>query len=113
MNTMEDDTFDYQAYMRETSPDPAKIRRGTAERQQRVDAAMKRLTVRIDEELLQQFSQLAAEDAEGKSHEQLINQALREWLSASGMKGMLRAEIQWAVQQSLASSRPGTEAAPS
>ncbi len=112
MNTMEDDAFDYQAYMRETPPDPAKIRRGTAERQQRIDAAMKRLTVRIDEELLQQFSQLAAEGAEGKSHEQLINQALREWLSASGMKGMLRAEIQWAVQQSLASVQTGMEAPP-
>jgi hypothetical protein len=47
---MEDDDFDYQAYTRETPPDPAKIRRGTADRQRRFDEAMMRLTLAIDEE---------------------------------------------------------------
>jgi uncharacterized protein (DUF4415 family) len=112
MNAMEDEAFDYQAYLRETPPDPAKIRRGTAARRQRFDAARKRLTVRSDEELLQHFSQLDNEDAEGKSRDQLINQVLREWLSAIGMKEMLHAEIQLAVQQSLASAQRGTEAPP-
>ncbi|MGH9768241.1 MAG: hypothetical protein ACREAB_12470, partial [Blastocatellia bacterium] len=104
MNTMENDTFDYQTYIRETPPDPAKILRGTADRRQRFDAAMMRLTVRINEDTLQQFHQLAVE---GQSCEQLINQALREWLAARDMKELIRAEIQRAVQQSLASAQIG------
>lgn len=98
MSTMEDDTFDYQAWMRETPPDPAKIHRGTEARQHRFAAAMLRRAVRIDEDMLNQFQQLAAE---GQSTEQVINQALREWLAAKGMREMVRAEIQLAVQQSL------------
>lgn len=110
MNTMEDDTFDYQASMRETPPDPAKIRRGTADRQQRFEAAMMRFAVRIDEDLLKEFRQLASE---GQTCEQLINQALREWLAAKGMSEMLRAEIQLAVRQSLSATQLHLESPPS
>lgn len=102
MNTMGGDNFDYQTYTRETPPDPAAIHRGTADRQQRFDATMMRLAVRIDEDLLNQFRQLASED---QNHEQIINQALREWLSAQGMKELIRAEIQRAIQQSLSSAQ--------
>ncbi len=110
MSTMEDDNFDYPAYTRETPPDPAKILRGTAERRQRFDEAMMRLAIRIDEDVLQQFHQLAAER---QSVERLINQALREWLSAQGMKELVRAEIQRAVQQSLSSAQTGGASPPS
>ena len=98
MSTMEDDNFDYQADMRETPPDPAKIHRGTEARQRRVAAAMLQRAVRIDEDLLKEFRQLASE---GQSYEQLINQALRDWLSAKGMKELVRAEFQQVVQESL------------
>jgi uncharacterized protein (DUF4415 family) len=87
MNIIEDDNFDYRAYTRETSPDPAKILRGTAERWRRFDAAMTRLSVRLDEEVFEQFRQLTAE---GQSVERLINHALREWLFAQGMKELVR-----------------------
>jgi uncharacterized protein (DUF4415 family) len=102
MNIMEDDNFDYRAYTRETPPDPAKILRGTAERRRRFDEAMSRLSVRLDEDVFEQFRQLTAE---GQSVERLINQALREWLSAQGMKELVRAEIQRVVQQSLSSTQ--------
>lgn len=105
MNTMTDENFDYPAYTRETPPDPAAIRRGTDARQQRFDAAMMRLAVRVDEDVLQQFQQLAAE---GQTAERLINQALREWLSAQNVKELVRAEIQRAVQQSLAAAQTNT-----
>jgi len=110
MRTIEDDNFDYRAYTRETPPDPAKILWGTAERRQRFDAAMMRLAIQIDEDVLQQFHQLAAE---GQSVERLINQALREWLSAQGMRELVRAEIQRAVQQSLSSAQTGVASPPS
>jgi uncharacterized protein (DUF4415 family) len=94
----DNDDFDYQAYTRETPPDPAKINRGPAARELRRAAAVLRQAVRIDKETLEQFRQLAAN---GQSCEQLINQALREWLSAQGIREILRAEIHLAVRQSL------------
>lgn len=106
MNTMEDETFDYQAYMRETPPDPVQIRRGTAARKQRLDAAIGRQTVRIDLDILHQFGQLVTE---GQSAEQMINQALRQWLAADGIREMVRAEIQLAVRQSLLANQPSSE----
>jgi uncharacterized protein (DUF4415 family) len=93
--------FDYQAYTRETPPDPSKINDGTAARELRRAAAMLRQAVRIDPATLEQFRQLADSD---QSCEQLINQALREWLSAQGMKEMVRAEIQAAVRQTLSAA---------
>ena len=97
---MTKDDFDYQAYMRETPPDPTRIVRGVEARQQRWAAAVEKSTVRIDKDLLQQFSELVPE---GQSCEATINQALREWLLTKGMKEMVRAEIQIALRQSLPS----------
>lgn len=109
MNTMEDENFDYQAYMRETPPDPAQIRRGAAARQQRLDAAIGRKAVRIDPDILEQFGQLATEE---HSAEQLINQALRQWLAADGIREMVRAEIQLAVRQYLSATQPSQKSLP-
>jgi hypothetical protein len=109
MNTMADnETFDYQANMREVPPDPTQIRRGTAElERRRTEAALRYQSVRIERENFEQFHQLAVN---GQSAEQLINQALREWLAAQGIKEMVRAEIQLAVRQtfSAAAFQPGT-----
>ena len=102
MNTMADnETFDYQAHMREVPPDPTQIRRGLAERELRRAKAMLEQSVRIDPAMLEQFRQLAGHD---QSCEQLINQALREWLAVQGLKEMVRAEIQAAVRQSLSAA---------
>ncbi len=108
MNTMADnDTFDYQANMREVPPDPTKITRGLAERELRRAKAMLEQSVRIDPATLEQFRQRASN---GQSCEQLINQALREWLSTDGLKDVLRAEIHAAVRQSLAATQPAEAA---
>ena len=97
----DNDDFDYQAYTRETPPDPTKITRGPAARELRRATAMLQQSVRIDVATLEQFRQLATN---GENCEQLINQALQEWLSAQGLKEMLRAEVQLAVQQSLSAT---------
>ena len=81
MSTIDNDDFDYRDYVKKTPPDPTKIQRGTAARQSRFEAAMSKLSVRIDEDLLTRFSQLAPEE---ENPERLINQALREWLAGSG-----------------------------
>ena len=96
MSTINDDDFDYPAFIKNNPPDPTKIRRGIAAREQRVEAAMKRPAVRVETEILAQFQEIAAP---GQSAEQVINQALREWLSAKDLKEMIRGELQDAVQQ--------------
>ena len=96
MSTINEDDFDYQAYMRNNPPDPTKINRGLEARRQRLAAAMKRPAVRVEQEILAQFQELVAP---GQSAEQAINQALREWLAAKDLKEMIRAELQDAVHQ--------------
>ncbi|MFN0122201.1 MAG: hypothetical protein ACKV2V_17035 [Blastocatellia bacterium] len=99
MNTMEEHDFDYQKYTRETEPDPALIQRGTADRQQRLAAAMQRMATRIDVDILRQFEQLVPE---GESCERMINLALREWLVTRDMKDLVRIEIERTIRHSLA-----------
>jgi len=94
-----DETFDYQAYTRENAPDPAKIQRGPEARRHRLEAAIMKSVLRIDKDILQQFKQLAPSDQECQ---RLINQALREWLSAKDVKELVRTELQHVVQQALA-----------
>lgn len=109
MNTIKDHDFDYQAYTRKTPPDPAKIHRGTEARQQRFDAAVARRAIRIDEDVLVQFQQLAPQ---AQDCEKMVNQALREWLSAKGVKELVREELQQilaGVQSSVELSKPKAE----
>jgi uncharacterized DUF497 family protein len=96
MNTINDDEFDFPAFVKNNPPDPANIRRGIAAREQRVQAAMQRPAVRIESEILTQIQSITAS---GQSAEQVINQALREWLSAKDFKEMLRGELHDAVQE--------------
>jgi uncharacterized protein (DUF4415 family) len=96
MSTINEEEFDYQAYMRDHPPDPSKINWGPEARNRRRAAAAQRPTVRVEQELLAQFQALAAP---GQSAEQAINQALREWLAAKDFKERIRAELQAAVQQ--------------
>lgn len=106
----DNDDFDYQAYTQEMPPDPNQIHRGTAElERRRAEAALRYQHVRIERENFEQFQQLVAN---GQSAEQIINQALREWLTAQGMKEMVRAEIQSAVRQTLSAAfQSGTPSA--
>jgi uncharacterized protein (DUF4415 family) len=106
MNTIKDDNFDYQAYMRANPPDPTKIQRGTEARRQRFEAAIMKFAVRIDEDILEQFRQLVPP---GQGYERVINQALREWLSAKGVKELVRAELQQAVQRAISTIQVGVE----
>jgi uncharacterized protein (DUF4415 family) len=91
MSTIKDDNFDYQNYVKKNSPVTTEVKRGTNARRQRLETAIKRFTIRIDEDILEQFQQLVPQ---GQGYERLINQALREWLSARGIKELVREELQ-------------------
>lgn len=96
MNTINDNEFDYPAFVKNNPPDSSKIRRGIPAREQRVEAAMQRPAVRVESEILAQIQSITAP---GQSAEQVINQALREWLSAKDFKEMLRGELHDAVHE--------------
>ncbi len=96
MSTINEEDFDYQAYMRDNPPNPAKINRGPEARERRRAAAMMRPVIRVEQEILAQFQELATP---GQSAEQAINQALREWLATKELKEMIRSEVHDAVQR--------------
>lgn len=81
--------------MKENSPDPAMIQRGASVRKKRFQAALKKSSVHVDKDILDQFEQLVLQ---GQECEKLINQALREWLSAKGVKELVRTELQQVVR---------------
>ena len=100
MNTINDKEFDYYAYMKEHDPDVTRIRRGTEARQQRFEEAVLKYRVRLDEDIIEQFQQLVPHE----SCEHLINQALREWVAARDVKGLLRDELHHLIQEAFASA---------
>jgi uncharacterized protein (DUF4415 family) len=100
MNTNEN--FDYQSYMKENSLDVATIQRGTGARESRRLNTVKH-TIHIDEDILEQFQQLAPQKTE-----KLINQALREWLFTKDMKELVRDEFQKMLQQTQLSIQTAT-----
>lgn len=101
-----DEDFDYQTYMRENPPDLIKIERGPEARKRRFEAAMKKLSVRIERDIFDQFQKLASPDQDcGK----LINQALRDWLFAKGIIELIRTELRQVVRSEFASFKPESE----
>jgi uncharacterized protein (DUF4415 family) len=100
MNTTRNKEFDYQAYLRENSLDATQIQRGPDARQKRREVAKTRITIRIDAELIEQFKEMAPE---GRGYQSLINQALREWLTAQGVKALLQEELPGILSQAVSS----------
>jgi uncharacterized protein (DUF4415 family) len=102
MSTTDKKEFDYQAYMKGNSPDRSKVHRGTDARKRRFEKTIMKDNVRIAEDILEEFRQFTPQ---GEEYEKLINQALREWLSAKNMKELIRSELQQMVQQAFASAQ--------
>lgn len=91
MSTNNKNEPDYEAYLQHTPPEPEK-RSGLKEREQRrlLKTQKEKITIRLDQEVLDEFRQLAPE---GKGYQNLINLALREWLSARGIKELVKEEL--------------------
>ena len=91
MNTTEANSFDYQQHLNEQEPDVKAIQRGPQARQARRETIKDRITIRIDADLLEQFKAMVPE---GHGYQGLINQALREWLTAQGINRLVRDELE-------------------
>jgi uncharacterized protein (DUF4415 family) len=100
MNMIKEQEFDYYTYTQENPPDPQKIRRGLEARRHRFEAATHKTLIRIDGDILEQFHQLLPDK---QDYEHVINQALREWLSAQNIKELVRDELHQMVQTILTS----------
>ncbi|MBI4641814.1 MAG: BrnA antitoxin family protein [Candidatus Tectomicrobia bacterium] len=86
--------------MRENLPDQAKINRGPQARQRRREVTKARITIRLDEEVIEQFKQMVPE---GQGYQSLINQALREWLAAQGVKELIGKELPAIIEKAVSS----------
>ncbi|MFB3040248.1 MAG: BrnA antitoxin family protein, partial [Candidatus Poribacteria bacterium] len=69
-------------------------------RQQRRELAKTRITIRIDEDTVKKFKQMVPD---GRGYQSLINQALREWLVAQGVKELLQEELPSILEQAMSS----------
>ncbi len=87
---MEKNKLDYKKLLKESGPDQGTLRRGQAARKQRMETAKNRITIRIDEDILEDFKDMVPE---GKGYQSLINRALREWLDARGVKELISKEL--------------------
>jgi len=91
------DEFDYHDYMKRSGPNPNTAHRGFKRRRKPpVEVVKQRITIRIDEDILEEFRQLVPK---GRGYQSLINHALREWLAARGMKELLREELRDVIQE--------------
>jgi uncharacterized protein (DUF4415 family) len=77
--------------MQQTVPNRNK-KSGLQEREARREfkTQKEKITIRIDQSVLDEFKRLVPE---GKGYQNLINQALREWLAAQGVKELVREEL--------------------
>ena len=99
--TKNKDDFDYQAYAKKHGPKKEEIRRGLQAREaRRREATKTRITIRLDEDVIEQFKALVPE---GRGYQKLINEALREWLAAQGVKEIVRQEMSNLVVQAVSS----------
>jgi uncharacterized protein (DUF4415 family) len=65
----EADEFDYQDHMRRSTPEAREIRRGTQARQARRARSKERITIRIDQDVLEGFKDLSPQ---GLGYQSLI-----------------------------------------
>ncbi len=98
MNTAKDREFDYRSYTRNNPPDPSKIERGTGPRRKRFESEMFQNKIRIEQDVLEEFDALASNE---KEREQLINRALREWISAKSVKDLVHLELSRIIRETL------------
>lgn len=107
MSTSNDEEMDYQQYMRENAPNPALQHRGLAARQARREASKTRITIRIDDDILEEFKRMAPE---GRGYQGLMNLALREWLTAKEVRELVRSELAELVNKAVSSIETAAQA---
>jgi len=99
MSTKKKAHFDYQGHAREQGPNTGLIRRAAKRHSTISEVGKQRITIRIDDEILEEFKRLVPG---GRGYQSLINHALREWLAARGVKELVRDELREVIQEVVA-----------
>ena len=94
--------FDYEEHSCTHPPDPTEVRRGTSAREARRAATKQRITIRLDEDILEEFKALVPD---GRGYQALINTALREWLAARDVRKLIREDLREVVREALREGR--------
>ena len=78
-------------YRGQEGPDPERVIRGKKEheRRWRGAATKQRITIRLDRDVVEGFKELTPDGG----YQALMNQALREWLQAGGIKELVLSEL--------------------
>lgn len=99
MSTKKDKERDYQTDIANANI-TRKNSSGAKERAERrkMSSLKTKITIRLDSEILDEFKELSLD---GKGYQNLINQALKEWLSAQGVKELLREELTGLVAEAV------------
>lgn len=81
-----------EQFVSSRSPRPDKRNYGLSAREQRRKEAIKqKITICLDQDIIQQFKELAVGE---RGYQSLINQALREWLLTNDIKELVSEEFQ-------------------
>lgn len=75
-----------------------------ARRSRQLTAKKNRITIRLDQDILAGFRELAGDGA----YQPLINQALRDWLTAQSVKELIREELTALISEHLTSPNEKT-----
>ena len=91
---------EYEAALKAITPREERLVNSQEARAARRAAATlkQRITIRVDEDILEEFRELAGEDG---NYQTLINHALRQWLEARGLKELLREELPSLIHHAL------------
>lgn len=71
-------------------------------RAKRAVLAKQRITIRLDEDTVEGFKELAGE----QGYQSLINRALREWLEARSIRELVRHELKLTLREAIHSQNP-------
>lgn len=96
--------FDYAEHTRTQEPNWPEVTRGTGAREARRRRAVKtKVTIRLDAEVVEGFKALVPE---GEGYQGLINRALRDWLEAQSVAGLLERNLPRLIQDAVKTHLP-------
>lgn len=92
----ETQSIDYQKHMRQVPPGASSLTKGPEARRARLKSnaqtkagTKERINIRLDEDVISAFKELAADGG----YQTLINQALRDWLAVRSVAELMRQEL--------------------
>lgn len=104
MSTNSGNDDDRELMKRKPQPERLVNSKEAREARRKAAAQKHRITMRVDEDVLDAFKALAGDEG---SYQTLINIALRQWLDAQGVRELLKEELPHLLQDAVRAGRHG------